>query len=205
MRLFSLVVLGGLLACASAPVPPASIERASARDVTTVEITRTARLTLHVDTAFAPPARDIIRSAAAQWFALTQGNVRFDTVFDLDFEDEAGFEQHLRERHNMIVAVPDGSTIVAELDLAFGTATTRPLAATAPLPNGATAVYMLPSRIPSADAEAVVTHELGHVIDLPDLPTFDSIMSAVSFRGRPRPTGFTAEDVALCRAAHYCR
>lgn len=197
--------LAGLLAlfvtcaaCAAhAPPPPKS-------DPVQVTMTREVHQTMHAEVGFSPPARSIIDSAAKRWRDFTQGRADIRIEYDLDLEDDDNTAAHFKARHGVIIGITSDLPIAKILDERTGATTTAwPVAVTTKTPLGAPVVYLYADRIQKDEAEIVVTHELGHVLGLPDLPTMGAIMSGAAYPGL-RAQDFGPEDVALCRAERLC-
>jgi hypothetical protein len=194
-KLFALVAVA-LLCCA--PPPLASPPIAARAPEAAPSAMRDFALTLHVDTAFDGIGRDIIEKAARNIRTLTHDRARLELVFDLDFEAPAP-DVH----ESLVVGVLSTFKIVHTLQEAIGGGGEL-VAVTVPTKFDTTWVLLIMDRIEAADFEAVVTHEFGHVIGLPDLPEFGAIMSGARVEGTTPLHAWTAADVDLCRKFHYC-
>jgi hypothetical protein len=154
-----------------------------------------------VDDRFDDEGRAIVRRAADAFAGLTDDRVKFGVAFDLNADT---FEQIIDSKAPVVLAVQEGSRIVAFLDQELGGPDREPTAATVRTEDGKVSVFLIVGRISEAQFESVLMHELGHVIGLPDLPTSSDVMSGAHHEGDVLPTRFTFADVALCRAARYC-
>lgn len=181
-----------VLAACSAPAPP----------TTTVEVSRTAEITMHGETDAPPAARAAFETAAERWRDFTSGNVQFTTVYDVNFDSVSNLRWHRDEAHNLILIVPSTADVVRELDAQHPTV--LPLAATATLDSGAILVLLVGDRIKTTRAASIVTHEFGHVLGLPDLPTMGAVMSGAEYPTAPPIDEFTGADRRLCVASRYC-
>jgi hypothetical protein len=196
LALFALVCT--LLACAT--VPPTT----RAPDVTKVAAWKEFELTLHADVDFTDTGRGRIQEAAKKWRAASSGRVRIDVVFDLDFSSVANLQGHQESGDSLLLGVLSEYPIAKRIDAVIGSPGRMPLAATMSSDGGPTIVVLILDRIESDDFLSVVTHELGHVAGLPDLPTFGSVMSGARRRGDTSVENFTTDDQELCRSAKLC-
>lgn len=204
-----LVVFLGLVCClltlccaprATCPPPAAK------PDVTTVRVYRTFELTVHADTEFLPQGRQIIEQAAAKWSALSNGHIRIRVEFDLDFDSIENLKAHQAAQHSVLIGLKSDYKIAQQLDEKLGGPGVTPLAATVrQTDDGPVMVFLIMDRIEDGAALlSVVTHEFGHVANMPDLPTSGSVMSGARRRNEEPVTEFNEADIALCRAARYC-
>jgi len=190
------------LVCLAACAPRAFLPDTT--EVTEIIVTRSVSRTLHADVDFTEAGRSRIRQAGVRWANFTQGRVNLQIVFDLDFDDMIGLAEHMAEAHDAIIPVHSSMDIVSRLTTETGLDNGKLLlGATTHHENDAMVVRLVMDRIDPDDFETVVTHELGHVAGLPDLPTQDSVMSAASPAGA-RVKEFSADDAKLCRAFRYC-
>ncbi len=189
---------------ASAPEPetprPKAPELAPAPKPVRADFSRT----LHAEADFNPFARNLIDTAAAKWRDVSGGHLDIRFNYDLDIEDAENTRAHVASNHSVLIGGTSDYPIAQRIDAMLGSPGRMPVAATATNDKGATAVFLIMDRIDPADFLSVMTHELGHVAGLPDLPTTGSVMSGAHVRGTPAVESFTREDIALCRAAHYC-
>jgi hypothetical protein len=197
-----LTALVCVAACGHSSPTPGSV---TPKDSSTTTWTRTVERTLHGDVDFSEEGRRRIRRACARWSEFTQGRAKLDVVFDLDFDDVLGLRTHQLTAHDVIIGVTSNLEIVKVLEARTHTdpAKITLLGATSDTVRGAKLVYLIMDRIDPEDFEAVVLHELGHVLGLPDLPTIGSLMSATA-PSNARLQDFTEDDSGLCRAAHLC-
>lgn len=200
-KLFSLVaVLCCLLSVCCTSRPPAP---ARAPDPIEVSVWRDFELVLHGDTDFADEGRRRIERAASSIRRLTHDRARISVEFDLDFQSLENLKAHHDAHHSQIIGVTSDFDIVKTIDaIVPGPGTV--LAATAPTNDGSFVVVLILDRIEEDRFEAVVTHEFGHVIGLPDLKQLGAIMSGSEVHGAPYPTDWTRADVELCRSFRYC-
>lgn len=170
---------------------------------TTTAAWKEVSLSLHGATEFTELGRESIREASNKWRAVSGGRIRIDVVFDLDFNSLENLEEHQRANHSLLIGVLSRYPIAEKIDELLGSRNSTPMAATI-RGETSTLVFLIVDRIDADDFESVVTHELGHVAGLPDLPTFGSVMSGARLRGAPAVNEFTHDDVTLCRAALLC-
>jgi hypothetical protein len=197
-KLFALVaLLCCTLAVCCAP-PPLASPTIAALAPEAGPLQRDFGLTLHVDTAFDGIGREIIEKAGQNIRALTHDRARLELVFDLDFDAPAP-DAH----ESLVVGVLSTFKIVHTLEEVIGGGG-QLVAVTVPTKFDTTWVLLIMDRIEPEDFEAVVTHEFGHVIGLPDLPTMGSIMSGARVEGTAPLHAWTAADVELCRKFQYC-
>ncbi len=157
--------------------------------------------------SFNEQGRAIIEEAARRWSVLTHGRANLIVVFDLDFDSIENLKQHKANRDSIVLGIESGYPIADAIDQSLGGRPGQVLAATVHEEDentGPVLVFLIVDRIAADHFLAVVTHEFGHVIGLPDLPTTGSIMSGVEVNGIAPPDAFTPADVMLCRAAHLC-
>lgn len=204
MRCLLPLLLGMLVGACSAKEKPAAAHPSDPSPVT-VEVTRECELTLHAETDVSVEGRKVLANATEAWRNISQGRIRIGVEYDVDFDSVANLKEHQAADHSFVFGVTSDSDIVEELDAKIATPTSRPMAVTVSTESGAKHVWLILDRIPRAQALDVVTHELGHVCGLPDLPSIGSIMSGASLRNAQPLDAFTSEDVALCRAYKYCK
>lgn len=171
---------------------------------TQVKVWREFELVMHADDAFPEDVRAQLDSAAAAWVDLTEGNVRIKLVYDLDFSSVENLKSHKVGTHALVIGLLSDMKLAQELDKHFASPGVEPLAATVTPAGEPSLVFLIVDRIPRAQFREVMTHELGHVIGLPDLPTFGDVMSGREVKGFPVPDKFTPADKALCERFRYC-
>lgn len=196
LLILSLLVCSILSVCcaAPAPTPPASPKR----ELQNLD------LVLHVDTEFSDKGRALIAKAAENIRALTSNRANVTVVFDLDFTSISNLEGHRRAKHSVVIGVTSDLEVVDRIDASVGGKGGIPLAATTTLDDGSKAVFLILDRIEVTHFEAIVTHEFGHVIGLPDLAIMGAIMSGRQSLIAPPPEGWAYEDVELCRSYRFC-
>ncbi len=196
-----LFVLFVLSACCT---PTPSRAPAKRPDVTTVTVSRDFAITLHADKDFNAFARERIDRAARDWRDVTRGRARIDVLFDVDFDSVANLETHRELGHAWLIGTMSDWPMGMWIDRRLGGPGATPLAATIEPVNGPVSVFLIVDRIAVEDFFSVVLHELGHVMGLPDLETFNSVMSGGRRREDAPADKFTAEDMALCRSYRFC-
>lgn len=174
------------------------------KDVTSVRVYKDFTHTLHVDTDFSDIAKLQIVEAAEKWRTASGGHIDISAVADLDFESTESVLKHKTEHHSVLIGVTSDLPVVARIDAELGRPGVVPMAVTVKNKDGSIAVYVIVDRVKFDSFKSVVTHELGHVAGMPDLPTTGSIMSGASFADEPPILQFTRDDLALCRASKYC-
>lgn len=155
-----------------------------------------------MDEGFTPEGRRQIELAAAKWREVSNGRVRLDVVFDLDFESLENLRRHRDARHAQVVGLMSWMPLAEAIDAHFARQGIRPLAATTG--ESPPAVFLILDRIEAEHFLSVVMHEFGHVAGLDDLPLLGSVMSYAEVPGQPVPVEFTEADRALCKAARLC-
>jgi hypothetical protein len=203
------LVLAFMTTCCRPVVPDAPLPRApQAAAAPAPKVLKDLDLVLHVDVDFTADAnggRPYLERAARNIRELTHGRARIRLVYDVEFETENGFKNHVDAHHSMLLAILSDFKMAHMIDENLAeTGPGLPLAATIPLWDGAFQVYLILDRIPADHFEAVITHELGHVIGLPDLPEQGAIMSGTEGDSVPTPSGWTQADRDLCRSFDYC-
>ncbi len=191
---FALLVVAILVTCCVPTRAPVSQAPVALKDFDRV---------LHVDDGFEGEGRAIIERAAANIRRLTQDRAHLTVVFDADFDSLDSLKLHMQAGHTLVIAVLSDFPIVAALDEA-AKGPGQLLAATVYQIDDSAIVFLILDRIDASHAENVVTHEFGHVIGFPDLPTAGAIMSGSSIKGSPPLLDWTPADVALCRQYHFC-
>lgn len=186
-----------LMAASCAPPPAVS------RQATEVRVTRAAAMHFKADANFTELSRSEIRCAFREWREVTGGRVSFSADFDLDAGPRGNFVRYVSERRPLIVGITSDSGLVRAADAWHGaTVVALQFDANETRPNG---IFVVADRVRPGRLCAIVMHELGHVLGLPDLPTFGAIMSGQEIRGGDEvPFTFTPADVALCRLHHFC-
>lgn len=111
--------------------------------------------------------------------------MKHNTVKSLSSWDRLVWETDVELQHR----IPGGTTEALVTDLEDGSRT----------------VVFVRDRLLPKNLEVIATHEFGHVIGLPDLPTMGDVMSAVHTRGEVVSTiNLTPADIELCRGFGYC-
>lgn len=176
-------------------------------DVTVVH--KEVDMTLHADTDFTPMQRAAIEEAAAKWKEFSNGRVRLTIKFDLDFNSVSNLRAHKAAHDTVMISTPEDTELVEQVDAQANEGrpvqTMHVLAFTFPPGRGVDpAIFVVVSRINPKAFRAIIQHELGHMIGLPDLPSVGvDIMSGASKNGE-QASEFTDADRALCRSAKYC-
>lgn len=171
-----------------------------------VRMWRDFSITLHGDVVFTPSGREDIVAAAEKWRNVTDGHARISLKFDFDFDSAENVSHHAAANDSVIVAIPENSDVVRGIDRRLGGPHRKPMAVTMPSqgPDDPTIVLLIMDRISDEAFVSVVTHELGHVMGLPDLPTLGSVMSGAVREGGPYVNAFTPDDLTLCHASLLC-
>ncbi len=188
------------MCCAPRGAPPPRV--APHTTAAAVTIAHDFELVIHADSDFNDLGRAVIKDAADKWRGASLGRIRIDIAFDLDLGSASGLQTHMAARHALMLGVLEESNIAQEIDAQHPSK--HPLAATGSLGNGSRIVILIMDRIPSANFDEVVTHELGHVVGFPDLDALGAIMSGADVTGWPVPHNLTPADIELCRSFGYC-
>jgi hypothetical protein len=208
-KLFALIsVLCCLLSvcCTAPPRAPAPTFAAchAAPDVTSSRVWREMDLLLHADTSFPAADRADIEAAARSWREVSKGRANLRVTFDLDFTSASSLRAHYADAQIRNVTSDLDAVHRVEERLARGPSVAI-VAWKQSRDFGLDLIYIVRDRIhDQTKLRAVATHELGHVLGMPDLAEMGSIMSGSSTPWKPEPETFTLEDVALCRSFSYC-
>lgn len=152
-------------------------------------------LSMHVDPlSFSKADTNKLQHAADSIARLTEGFSRIDLVFD-------GLLQG-----SYVMQVPSEDARAKYCELASKTEG-RLIAATELHEDGTRAVVILSDRISIEPSkfEAILMHEFGHAIGLPDIPNPDAIMADHTDLGVKDPTDWTAIDTSVCVAVGRCQ
>lgn len=171
-------------------------------DVTSLHVTREFATTMHAEN-WNDTGRKALTQASKRWWEATQGRVRIDVVFDLDFDSLSSLYE--LSTADKIIALKSDTDLAKHYDAILGQPGLTVLAVTQQKRTSEIDVYLMVERIADEDFEAIATHEFGHVFGLPDLPNTGSVMSGAGTRGVARPKELTWEDLALCRAERFCQ
>ncbi len=152
---------------------------------------------IHVDKAFTEEERAHVRNATTAWSLFSMGQSKLLAVDDMDFDSGIGVDDVHR-----ILKITENNPLVDSVDaqhpgykvLAF---TRRPYN-----PWAARTIYVISDRVEAPDFMWVVTHEMGHLLGLEDLPDTGSVMSGT---GRFRLNWFTPDDLRECQATGACK
>ena len=169
---------------------------------------RTFAITLHADEGFTPLARALITKASGAWRDASNGRIKIDVEYDVNFGDLESVEAHKAANESFLIPIFGDGRVAERIDEALGGPGKQPVAATLPSkgPGDPTVVFLILDRIGEEEGSffSVVTHEFGHVAGLPDLPALGSIMSAGHVKGEPPVRALTVTDRELCRGAGLC-
>lgn len=116
-----LCVMALALMVACAPVNPAyrqpTAKTALGAMVPDAEDLKPASVTLHMDVDFTHQEREDLATAVGVWSRQTSGLAAIWLIYDLDFGDMLGLQEHVFQDHNTVVRLTEGLMSVASADL----------------------------------------------------------------------------------------
>ena len=124
MRKALLAMLAMALVVSCAPVQPAyrqpTARTALEAMVPDAEDLKPAQVTLHMDTDFTPSEREDLATSVGIWSRQTSGLAAIWLIYDLDFNDLIGLQDHAFRDHNTVVRLTSELMSVASADLEAG-------------------------------------------------------------------------------------
>lgn len=189
--LFFAIFTALVVACAPATFTPAkpTVKTSLAPLVPEAEELRPAQVTLHMDVEFSPDERKDLAQAVGIWSRQTSGLAAIWLVYDLDFNDLIGLNEHVVMGHHTVVrltsdlaSVESADTEAHCLGCVLGWMTEGGIHNEARQPvHGAFVVDRLSNQNRRVQ---VFLHELGHVLGLSHVAQRHAIMYPSIVEGR---------------------
>lgn len=148
-------------------------------------------LTCHVDPTFTPEQQRKIGNAAHRWYEVSEHHTDISTPADMHFNDVATLQPCT------VIKVDSQNRMVKKVEKRYKEAHPGTQADIWQMFTIGQRIYVISDRGQPEEFEWNMTHELGHVLGLPDID--DEIGHVMSRVGPFKGQDFTDRDRSLCR------